>query len=95
MLNTEQSLLLHLAEECNEVAQRVSKILRFGIDEVQDGHTDDNRRRLEMEIADWLAVHEMLLDMGIVSVPTWDEIDAKKEKVRKYRKLSEDRGLVA
>ena len=95
MLNREQLLLLHLAEECNEVAQRVSKILRFGIDEVQKGHTENNRRRLEMEITDWVAVHEMLMDAGVVSEPRSSDIKAKKEKVRKFRKISEDRGLAS
>jgi len=42
-----------LQEECSEVIQAVSKINRFGIDNVYEGST--NRDKLEQEIGDVIA----------------------------------------
>ena len=48
----ERELLEVLAEECAEVIQRVTKALRFGIEEVQPGQPDSNSRRIGLELGD-------------------------------------------
>jgi hypothetical protein len=60
MINREQFLLLKLAEECAEVAQRASKSIRFGHDEVQDGQPLTNAERLRNELADLLTTMCMI-----------------------------------
>lgn len=45
-MTEEDILLLQLAEECAEVIQRVSKSLRFGLQEVQIGQSLTNSKRL-------------------------------------------------
>lgn len=42
-----EHLLSILAEECCEVGQRVSKALRFGLDEVQPGQDLSNAERIK------------------------------------------------
>ena len=100
-MNREQMLLLLLIEECQEVSQRASKAIRFGMDEVQpdqpNGETGNNRERLLREFNDLLAVMEMLSDEGhfghdgIFRIPEW--IEEKKKKIEKYLEYSKECGV--
>ncbi len=63
MTKTEMLLTL-LAEECNETAQRASKAIRFGLDEVQEGQPHNNADRIVYEFNDLVAVTEMLKRKG-------------------------------
>lgn len=58
MNNKQQEILLITQEECAEVTQVISKILRFGLDETYDGKT--NRERLEEEVGDLMCMIELL-----------------------------------
>lgn len=82
-------LLVTLAEECCEAAQRATKALRFGMNEVQPGQMEDNVRRLERELADTVAVAEML---GL-KIREEDKA-AKVEKVEKYMNYSRQMGVL-
>ena len=62
---TEHHLVL-LMEECAEVAQRASKQLRFGRDEVQPGQSLSNGERLREELLDVYACVEFLVEAGEV-----------------------------
>lgn len=55
-----------IAEECNEVAQRAMKLLRFGVDEVQPGHQYNNAYRMGLEIGDVLEIVDMAVSEGLV-----------------------------
>lgn len=88
-MNTLQHLLTILAEECAEVAQRASKAIRFGLHEVQPGQHEDNKRRLERELADLVATAE-LLELEIREL---DKAD-KKEKVKKFMVYSAEKGTL-
>lgn len=86
-------LLCCLAEECAEVAQRVSKALRFGLSEVQPGQPYNNAVRISVELTDMCAVMEMLEEAGALpQVHTADiqeaALAAKKSKVRAYLEYS-------
>lgn len=59
-MNTREHLLICLSEECAEVSQRVSKALRFGLDEIQPGQHKTNADRIVVELADLLAVVTLL-----------------------------------
>ncbi len=94
-MTEQEHLLVILAEECAEVSQRATKALRFGLTDPKGTEPEqpfDNRTRLLMEINDLLAVVDML----------FEEMDyksellqySKKEKVKKYLKLSEKLGLL-
>ncbi len=90
-MNKKDYLLTCLIEECVEVAQRGTKILRFGWDEVQEGQDLNNQNRLSNELSDLAALIEMLRDESGVWLPVY-ATSAKKERVKKYMKLSQEQG---
>lgn len=97
-MNYEQFLLLKLAEECVEVAQRCSKQMQFGKDEIQPGQNKSNCRRLLDELNDLIAVVDLLLEAGEIptnSVPQLEKaIAEKKRKIEKYLEYSKELGKV-
>jgi NTP pyrophosphatase (non-canonical NTP hydrolase) len=75
-----------LQEECAEVIQAVSKINRFGIDNLKPGKPKTNREHLEEELGDMLAMIDILIVKGIVSS---DNLEiAKLAKIEKLKKCS-------
>jgi len=88
-MNRTEHLLTILAEECGEVTQRVCKVLRFGLADVQEGQGEDNKRRLEREAADVVAMIEMLgLDVRD------EDKAAKRARVEKYLEYSRKVGTL-
>jgi hypothetical protein len=85
MTRTEH-LLIILAEECVEVAQRCSKALRFGLNEVEPGQSDTNARRIEVEMHDILAVYGMLREVEALPITVGGAVltEMKRQKVDKY-----------
>ena len=85
-----EHLLCILSEECAEVAQRVSKDLRFGLDEIQPDQPLTNAERITREYADLVSVLLMLKrecrSIGEVSPAM---LEAKRAKVEKFLKYSE------
>jgi hypothetical protein len=63
----EREILTILIEEAAEVQQRATKMLRFGISEVQPGQPFTNRERLGDEVGDFSAILEMAYREGVVS----------------------------
>lgn len=87
-----EHLLTILAEECAEVAQRASKALRFGDDEIQPGQQLTNLERIIDEVIDVVAVLSML------GIETYEfsitGVLRKKAKVRKYLDYAEQCGTL-
>lgn len=86
-------LLTILAEECNEVAQRCTKAIRFGLAEVQPMQGYSNAQRILHEYADLVGTLDMLREED--SIPNWgvidefvDRVEAKKAKIEKYLEYS-------
>jgi NTP pyrophosphatase (non-canonical NTP hydrolase) len=77
-----------LQEECAEVIQAVSKINRFGIDNLKPGKPKTNREHLEEELGDMLAMIDILIVKGIVSSNNLEIAKlAKIEKLKKWSKI--------
>jgi len=89
-MKKDAEVLLILSEECAEVIQAISKVSRFGIDNVKPGNPKTNREHLEEELGDLLAMIDILQEMGIVS---WNNIEAasnaKIEKLKKWSNIYE------
>lgn len=85
-------LLLSIAEECEEVAQRIHKLIKFGSEEKQPGQDKTNDERLWEEIIDLDAVIGMCIEEGYISEPDQVKsavmVEAKKAKVNKYCEYS-------
>lgn len=88
-MNECEHLLTVLIEECAEVAERACKALRFGLAETQPGQPDDNRRRLERELADLVATAELLT----FTIREEDKA-AKVMKLKKYMQYSRELGTL-
>lgn len=97
MTRTEH-LLTIVMEECNEIAQRASKALRFGLDEVQPDATANpegftNSERITNEVADLRGVLNML---GIDDDSPYVHrlADAKRDKVERFLAYSAECGTL-
>lgn len=94
-MNQTEHLLSCLAEECAEVAHRVSKALRFGLTEVQPGQPLTNAERIAKELNDLMAVAELLEESGLVPrAGTMRAIEQKKIKVRQFMEYAEQVGAL-
>lgn len=90
MNKTTNEVMDILQEECAEVIQAVSKIRRFGIDNVKPGKPKTNREHLEEELGDLYAMIDILQELDIVS---WAGIEkaaeAKREKLKTWSNIFE------
>ena len=75
-----------LSEECAEVIQAISKVHRFGLNNLKPGKPKTNREHLEEEIGDLLAMVDILLEKGIVTTANLEI--AKQAKIEKLKKWS-------
>jgi len=81
----ESELLVILIEECAEVIQRATKVLRFGIDEIQPGQEFDNTQRLSHETGDLFAIIQKCIDAGLIDHDIVDnQISLKIAKLTKF-----------
>lgn len=69
MMNTQDHLLVVAIEEAVEVAKRLSKILRFGPNDVEPGQQYTALQRAQGEIYDLIAAFQDLNENGIVPIP--------------------------
>jgi hypothetical protein len=97
-MNRPEHLLTCLAEECAEVAQRVSKALRFGLHEVQAGQALTNAQRIVEEMRDLNAVSTLLQAEGILEgpcMPSADQALAKLRKIERFMDISRREGVLS
>ena len=77
-----------LQEECAEVIQAVSKISRFGLDNLKPGKPKTNREHLEEELGDLIAMIDILTRNGIVDSTNIEMAAAAKvEKLKQWSKI--------
>ena len=83
-MNSKTEEILNIAqEECAEVIQAISKCRRFGIDETHLKAGKSNREHLSEEVGDLLAMIQLMVDNGVVTVG--DIEDAKQAKFAKLK----------
>lgn len=98
-MTRQDHLLTIIAEECVETAQRATKALRFGLEEVQPGQDMSNAKRLMQEFVDLHSVIGMLSEhndsFGKEYRNVSQEVDwenAKIEKVEHFLEYSAQQG---
>jgi NTP pyrophosphatase (non-canonical NTP hydrolase) len=80
-MNVKETLTI-LSEECAEVIQANSKLIRFG------PYDEDNVKELEKELGDVMAMVMILDYYGYVSITDIQEnIEPKLKKLKKYSKI--------
>lgn len=85
MNEKQREILVITQEECAEVIQEISKIFRFGLNELhKDGmtHTD----KLELEIGDLLCMIDLLVEHKLINPDTI--VTTKQNKQQKLKKWS-------
>ena len=81
-----EEVLIITQEECAEVSQAISKILRFGISGSWENRT--NKERLEQEIGDLLCLVDILYEKGIISQSMVEaSSEYKREKLQKWSNI--------
>jgi len=76
--------LVILMEECGELIQAASKVIRFGM-------TNENIERLTQEMGDVFCLIDILQNMDMVSFTEIDRASSRKyEKLKKYSNLPLD-----
>jgi NTP pyrophosphatase (non-canonical NTP hydrolase) len=96
-MNKSEHLLTILGEECNEIAHRISKALRFGLQEKQKKQDLTNQQRIEEEIGDLFGVIEILKDEKILELNEEEvksQMDLKKIKIKKYVEYAKEIGTL-
>lgn len=94
-MTEKEYLLVKLAEECVETAQRATKALTFGLDEIQKGQELTNAERIVYEFNDILAVMFKLKKMGVFKeIMDKDMIISKDIKLEEYMDYSRSLGII-
>ena len=99
-MNRHEHLATTATEECGEVAQRISKALRFGWSEVQPGQPLNNAERIVQEFHDLYAMLDWLQDEGLIADhlilrPNTNQMAAKRAKVEKFMAISREQGVLS
>jgi NTP pyrophosphatase (non-canonical NTP hydrolase) len=91
MNSKEKEVMDILQEECGEVIVAVSKISRFGLDNLKPGKSKTNREHLEEELGD---LYEMIVILQELDVVSWTNIEkaakAKREKLKQWSNIFTD-----
>ena len=85
-LNKLQELMVITMEECGELTQRCSKIIRKfdTLDEV----TENQRKKLLEEVGDVQCLINLMVDCGLLTKQEIDaRIDTKRDKLKTWSKL--------
>jgi hypothetical protein len=90
-MTRQEHLLLIGMEECSEVAQRLSKALRFGMEEIQPGQSLTNRERIQVEWNDLVA----MMRMAGIKTASIAAINAKQAKVEAFLTYSGECGTLS
>jgi hypothetical protein len=100
-MNRAEYLLTVLAEEGSEVAHRVSKAMRFGVDETQPGQPDTNGERIRFEVYDVISSYLIAADENDGLPPLHLDADiigqmkaTKFAKIERFMAISREQGVL-
>ena len=109
-MNRLEHILTIASEECNEVAQRITKSLRFGLLNIEEGQENTNLDRIMEEYTDLVATLELLekeiknsedekfkdksLELKEIHNKRYIKKQGKKDRIEKYLKISKKEGTL-
>ena len=92
MNNAQKEILLIAQEECAEVTQAISKVFRFGINEVYNDRT--NKQRLTEEVGDLHCMIELIVESGLVDrSELFNASGNKRKKLLKWSNIFESENV--
>lgn len=97
-MNRAEHIATTAAEECSEIAQRISKALRFGWGEMQPGQSLTNAERVVQEFHDLVAMMHMMAGEGLIEsnfAPSMQDILLKMAKVERFMQIGRGQGVLA
>jgi hypothetical protein len=98
MLNQTEYLLTCLSEECSEIIKECTKAQRFGVNDVDPNARSSlqNGQKIACEMADLMAVFELLVENGNMCDGRGlrRDIENKKQKVRQWMEYSRKQGCL-
>jgi hypothetical protein len=80
-----------VSEQCSALTVRVSKALRFGLNEVQKGQLLSNMQRISIELNDLRATSELLEQKGIVN---FSQLLEKKHRLAYFIAVAKNEGII-
>lgn len=87
----QREILDILIEECAEVIQRATKMLRFGVEEVQPQQHLTNKDRLSFELGDLKAIVNEAIEARLADRATIENSAvAKRRKLERYMQTTEE-----
>lgn len=91
MLDTKTQIMTIMQEECAEVIQAISKIMRFGWDDYHPETGISNRCSLERELADLIVMITLLKDTGELDLHAMERFKMLKlEKLKLYSTIFDE-----
>ena len=94
-MNSQEYNLVKIIEECAEVQQACTKILRFGIDGKSSEGIESNLNKLRCELGDLTVAIQLLeYSLGVSLEVSDDELDLKSKKFTEFRDISGKIGRV-
>jgi NTP pyrophosphatase (non-canonical NTP hydrolase) len=82
MSDKQNEVMLIAQEECAEVIQAISKVFRFGMDDVHPTTMKSNKDSLEEEVGDLLCMIQLMMENNIIN-----ENNVNKASTQKRLKL--------
>ncbi len=99
-MNRAEHILTCVGEEGCEVGQRISKALRFGLEERQPGQPDDNAERVRSEVYDLIGAYIFAADEGLLPPLHLDDdiitsvAANKRAKIEKFMAIAVAQGVL-
>jgi NTP pyrophosphatase (non-canonical NTP hydrolase) len=91
MNEKQKEVMLIAQEECAEVIQAISKVFRFGMDDVHPTTMKSNKDSLEEEVGDLLCMIELMQEYDIINASNVLNANVKKRnKLKQWSNIFED-----
>jgi NTP pyrophosphatase (non-canonical NTP hydrolase) len=95
MNNIEKEVMLIAQEECAEVIQAISKVFRFGMDDVHPTTNKSNKDSLEEETGDLLCMIQLMIEKGIINESNVNKASLQKRiKLEKWSNIFEEDKII-
>ncbi len=97
-MNRAEHMMTTAAEEAMEVGHRITKAMRFGVDEFQPGQEMTNAERVLDEFHDLFAMLTLMSTEGVMPldhlIPDRSRLMRKREKFERFLAISAEQGTL-